>query len=187
AAARAGRRRHDRGSLVCVPSAPRAGRWAPACVCPGVRPFMPRMVIAIAEQERFELLDQGRPACRWKRADDADVLKMPVVVEAEQHGTEQWLLRRGCLVPAEACKYAVGGALVLDLEHHTLGWMIHEIQRLGDHAVPARALEFGEPALGQLMIRRRRREMHRAARAVEGLDQRSTALGERPLRVVVIA
>src|SRR5215472_18473677 len=122
---------------------------------------MPRMVIAIAEQERFELVDQGGPACRRKRADDADVLKMPVVVEAEQHGTEQWLLRRGRLVPAEACKYAVGGALVLDLEHHTLVWLIPELQRLGDHALQARA--------------------------VERLDQRSTALGERPLRVVVIA
>jgi hypothetical protein len=49
------------------------------------------------------------------------------------------------LVPAEAGDDAVGGALVLDLEHQALVGDVGEVAALGDHPVEAGALEAGEP------------------------------------------
>ena len=52
------------------------------------------------------------------------------------------------LVHAVARDHAVGGALMLDLEHHPLVRLIGPRQRFGDHAVEAGALELVEPPLG---------------------------------------
>ena len=43
--------------------------------------------------------------------------------------------------------HAVGGPLVLDLEHDALVWLIGDGERLGDEAVQAGTLEFFEPSL----------------------------------------
>ena len=49
------------------------------------------------------------------------------------------------LVPAEAGDGAVGGALVLDLDHRPLAGLVRAIEPLGDDAVEAGALEPVEP------------------------------------------
>ena len=60
------------------------------------------------------------------------------------------------LVPAEPRDHAVGGALVLDLEHRPLARLIGRVEPLRDDTVQARAFEPLEPALRRRPVARRR-------------------------------
>ena len=69
-----------------------------------------------------------------------------VVVEPEQQRADERVL--AALVPAEAGDHAVGGALVLDLQHHALARRVGERLGLRHHAVEAGAFEPLEPVGG---------------------------------------
>ncbi len=87
-------------------------------------------------------------------ADDADRGECAVVlVEPEQQRADRVVAR---LVHAVAGDDAVGGPLVLDLEHDALVRLIGDRQRLGDHPVEPGALELVEPALRGRQIGGRR-------------------------------
>src|SRR6266540_1401034 len=106
----------------------------------------PRVVVALVEPVGRDLVEQLLAARQTERGGHPDVLQLaPFVVEAEQQRADH----RPALVPAEPRHDTVGGAGVLDLEHHPLVLGIGQVARLGDHPVEAGALEGPEPALGQ--------------------------------------
>ena len=89
-----------------------------------------------------------------------------VVVQAEQQRAD--VRARAVLVPAEAGDDAVGGALVLDLEHRPLARLVRRVEPLGDHAVEAGALEPLEPVGGGRAVAGRRASGGPAARRRRG-------------------
>ena len=120
-----------------------------------------------------------------ERADHADAgQRAVVVVEAEQQRADRV---RPALVQPVAGDDAVGGALVLDLEHGPLVRLVGAVERLRDHAVETGALELVEPLLGDASVRGRRREMDGCAGADERFLERGAALGERVACVVDVA
>ena len=70
-----------------------------------------------------------------------------VVVQPEQQRPD--VRARAVLVPAEAGDDAVGGALVLDLQHRPLARLVLLVELLRDDAVEAGALEPVEPVRGE--------------------------------------
>ena len=143
---RSGRSGTNDRSLVAFHAAHRARQPLPL-VRLGARPLLPRVLVAVAEQQRLQLADQLGPPRRGECTDHPDVLQLAVGVEPEQQRADQRLVVGRGLVPPKAGEHAVGGALVLDLEHHPLVLLVDAVERLGDHAVEAGALELGEPAL----------------------------------------
>ena len=106
------------------------------------------------------------------------------LVQAQQQRADRSVAR---LVHPVTGDDAVRRAHGLDLEHDALVWLIGDRQRLGDQAVEAGALEFGEPALRGSKIGGRGRDVDRWARVGQRVDQRGAALAERPRRVVLVA
>ena len=100
-------------------------------------------------------------------------MELAVVVEqAEQQRAD---VRAGpVLVPAEAGDDAVRGALVLDLEHRPLAWLVGRVEPLRDDPVETGALEPVEPVGGEVPLPRRGREVDRR------LDPRERRLQPRP-------
>src|SRR6185436_13782622 len=118
------------------------------------------------------------PAYHRERRRDAHVVQVAlVVVEAEQERAEQRAL--ALLVEAEACHHALGGALVLDLEHGALAGLVRLLGALGDHAVEAGALEAREPLHRERMVARERREVERRRRSGQRTLEARAALGLR--------
>jgi hypothetical protein len=79
---------------------------------------------------------------------------------------------------------AVGGSLVLDLEHDALVLGVGRRQRLGHDAVEPCPLELGEPLPGDVPVAGGPGEVDRWFRVGQRLRQGRTALGERTLGVV---
>ena len=105
---------------------------------------VPRVALERRDQ-RLQLVEQLLAPRHRERADHADRgQRAVVVVQAEQQRTDRV---RPALVHPVAGDHAVGGALVLDLEHHPLVRLVGAVERLGDDAVQPGALELGEPAL----------------------------------------
>jgi hypothetical protein len=105
-----------------------------------------------------------------------------VVVEAEQQRADRLgAALLGALVPAEAGDDAVGGASVLDLQHRPLARLVRRVERLGDDAVEAGALELAQPRGGDLAVARRRRQVERRRRVREQRLESGAALVLRPL------
>src|SRR5919198_913253 len=106
----------------------------------------PRVLLAGLRPVGGQLVQQLPPPCHREGGGHADVLQpVLLVVEAEQQRADH----RAALVPAEAGHHAVGGPLVLDLEHHPLVGQVGQVTGLGHHPVKAGALEQPEPALRQ--------------------------------------
>lgn len=82
---------------------------------------------------------------------------------------------------------AVGRALVLDLEHEALVGLVGDVDRLGDDAVEARALELGEPALRDVAVGCRRGQVDGRLGRGECLLERRAPLGERLVEVGLFA
>ena len=82
-------------------------------------------------------------------------------------------------MPAEAGDHAVGGALVLDLDHGPLVLAVGAVEALGDDAVQAGAFEAVEPIGGHVPIARRGSQLHRRRRCAERLLQLCPARAER--------
>ena len=80
------------------------------------------------------------------------------------------------LVPPEPGDDAVGGALVLDLEHRPLARQVRAVQPLGDDAVQAGALEPVEPVRGEGAVPGRGRQVDGRLGAREDLLQPRPAL-----------
>ena len=104
-------------------------------------------------------------------------VRLAVGVEPEQQRADR--LRLG-LVQAEAADDAVRRALVLDLEHRARVRLIRVLGVLGDDAVQAGALEVLEPAGGERLVARERRDVERRRGAGQRGLQRGAALPERP-------
>src|SRR4051794_16891689 len=68
-----GTQRHEREVLRCVPPADVSGQPL-ALVRLGVGPLLPRVVVAVAQQQRLELVDQFGPALRREGPHDTDML-----------------------------------------------------------------------------------------------------------------
>ena len=81
-----------------------------------------------------------------------------VVEQAEQQRPD--VRARTVLVPAEPGHDAVGGALMLDLQHRPLARLVLRVEPLRDDPVEPRAFEPVEPVRRELSIRRRRCQMH---------------------------
>ena len=114
-------------------------------------PVAPRMAVERVLAQGRQLLDQlGAPLPRERRGDADVVERALVVVQPEQQRAD--VRARPVLVPAEAGDHAVGGALVLDLEHRPLAGLVRRVEPLGDDAVEPGALEPLEP------VRRRWRD-----------------------------
>ena len=98
------------------------------------------------------------------------MVERPGVVEQPQQQRPD--VRPGpVLVPAEPGHDAVGGALVLDLEHRPLARLVGRVEPLGDHAIEPGALEPLEPVRGGRAIAGRRRQVDRRLRGAEdGLE-----------------
>ena len=107
-----------------------------------------------------------------------------VVVEPEQQRAD--VGARAVLVPAEPGHDAIGGALVLDLEHRPLAGLVGRIEPLRDDAVEPRALEPLEPVgRGRAVPGRRRQVDRRLGVAEDGLEAGSAfALRDRAQVVV---
>src|SRR6516162_4681809 len=116
-----------------------------------------------------------------ERAHHAHAGQLVIGVQAEQQRADR--LVAGLVRPV-AGHHAVGGPLVLDLEHDPLVRLVPAVQRLGDQPVQPGALELGEPLPGQRPVGGGRRDVQRRAHPGEGLLQHGPALGERPLHVV---
>jgi hypothetical protein len=74
---------------------------------------------------------------------------------------------------------AVGGAHVLDLEHHPLVRLVRQVERLGDDAVESGALELVEPPQGDVAVGRGRRDVHGRTGVRQRLLERPAPVGER--------
>ena len=111
---------------------------------------------------------------------------MPCVVEqAEQQRPD--VRPRPVLVPAEPGDDAVGGPLVLDLEHRPLARLVRRIEPLRDDAVETGALEPLEPVgRGRAIAGRRRQVDGRLGAAEDGL-QAGSPLALRDLAQVLVA
>ncbi len=103
---------------------------------------------AIGDDERLELLDQLGTADLGEGRGHADVLELPIGVQAQQETAEQGPFRGAVLVLAVAGDHDVGGPGVLDLHHHAAVLRVLRTDRLGHHAVEPGTLELLEPALG---------------------------------------
>src|SRR5262249_13933285 len=89
-----------------------------------------------------------------ERRREADVVKRAIVaVQTEQQRADG--SPNLAAVPAEGADHALGGALMLDLQHHSLAWDVAPIESLGDDAIEPRAFEALEPARGEGAIQRR--------------------------------
>ena len=77
-----------------------------------------------------------------------------VVIQAQQQRPD--VGSRPVLVPPETGDDAVRGALVLDLEHRPLAWLVGRVEPLGDDPVKTGALEVPEPVGGGGAIARGR-------------------------------
>ena len=155
--------RLPRQILAGAPAALRAGH----AVDLGRRlgPLAPRMALERVHAQRRQLLGQLLAHRHRERRRHADVLQAAaVVVEAEQQRAD---LVVAALVPAEAGDDAVGGARVLDLDHRALARLVGGVDRLGDHAVEAGALEALEPLGRQRAIVGHRREVDRRGGGAE--------------------
>src|SRR5262249_59908164 len=88
-----------------------------------------------------------------ERGGHADVVQHTIVViEAEQERADH--RPRPLLVPAEAGDHAVGGTLVLHLDHRALAGAIGRVEALGHDAIEPGALEATEPVLRHRAIAR---------------------------------
>ena len=107
-----------------------------------------------------------------------------VVIQPEQQRAD---VRPGAvLVPAEAGNDAVGGALVLDLEHRPLPRLVPRLETLGDDAIEAGALEPIEPVRGLVPIRRRGRQVDRRLDAFQRRFEPGAAGGLRHVTQVLV-
>src|SRR5207249_401795 len=128
--------------LALAPAAGGAGHPGPAS--DGTGPFSPRVRGEGVLAQRFELLREAQSLRHRERRRHADVLERAlVVVEPEKERADE--LAPALLVPAEPRHHAVGGAHVLDLDHHTLARCVDARLVLGDHPVEAGTLEAMEP------------------------------------------
>ena len=111
-------------------------------------PVAPGMVGEGVAAQRRQLLRQVAPRRHRERRRHADVMEHAgVVVEAEQERADRLgAAFLAALVPAKAGDDAVGRARVLDLQHRPLARLVRRVERLGDDAVEAGALEFAQPA-----------------------------------------
>ena len=91
------------------------------------------------------------------------------------------------LVPAEPGDHAVGGALVLDLEHRPLAGLVDAVESLGHDAIEAGTLEPVEPVRRRRAIQRRRRQVDRRRRATEHGLQPRPSLAQRRVAQVLVA
>src|SRR6478735_11285657 len=110
--------------------------------------------------ERRELRHQRLALVPSERARDPDVVEVALSVEQPQEETAD-VSAGTVLVPPEARDDAVGGALVLDLEHRPLARQVRALEPFRDDAVEARALEAVEPVRRQRAIPGRGREVDR--------------------------
>jgi len=118
-----------------------------------------------------------------ERADHPDARELARrPVEAEQQRADRVVA--GLMRPVAGYD-AVGGALVLDLEHDPLVGLIETGGRLGDQPVEPGALELREPLPGHCGVRCRGREVDRRPDGRQGGFERGPALGERPPGVVI--
>ena len=115
-------------------------RWPDASAAPAdgpLGPLAPRMAVERALAQRRQLLDQRPASLPRERRRDADVVQVALVVEQPEQQRPD--VRAGpVLVPPEPGHDAVGGALVLDLEHRPLARQVGAVEPLGDDAVEAR-------------------------------------------------
>ena len=96
-----------------------------------------------------------------------------VVVEAEKERADRLgAALLGAHVPAKAGDDAVGGTHVLDLLHRPLARLVGRVERLGDDAVEAGALELAQPRRGDVAVVRHRRQVERRPRRAEKLLER---------------
>ena len=80
--------------------------------------------------------------------------------------------------------HAIGGALVLDLEHRALVGFVATTERLGHDAVETSTFEVMEPPLGDSVISRGSGDVHRRLGGGQRFDQCGPPLLERLLHVV---
>jgi hypothetical protein len=97
-----------------------------------------------------------------------------LAVEPEQQGADD----AAGLVPAEAGHDAVGRALVLHLEHRARVGGVRRVERLGDDAVEAGALEDLEPLAADRDVGARRRQVDRRRGLLHELLESRPALAQ---------
>src|SRR5919197_735026 len=102
------------------------------------------MLLPRGEAQRRQLVLETLPLRRAERRAHAD---RPELTSVEVQAEEQRADADAALVPPESGHDAVGGSLVLDLEHHALVGHVADLRRLRDDPVGARALERAEPLL----------------------------------------
>src|SRR5215467_11467059 len=171
--------RDERQVLARVPAADLGlARRADDALRPGP---VPRVPLERGDQG-LHLGEQLPPLRHRERADHAYAGQLVLGgVQAEQQRADRLVAG---LVRAVPSHHAVGGALVLDLEHDPLVRLVPAVQRLGDEPVQPGALELGEPLPGQRPVAGRRGDVQRCPHPGQGLLQHRPALRERPLHVV---
>jgi hypothetical protein len=177
-----GSERDEREVLLRVPA---AALGAPRR--PGLRHLLlPVPGVAVERRDpRLQLPEELPTAIHREGPDHPDVGEHPsVVVEPEQERPDGI---RAALVEPVPGHDAVGGALVLDLEHHTPVLLVGPLKRLRHHPVEPRPLELVEPPPRDLHLDRGRRDVDRRPRVRERGLERGPTFGERTLQKVVIA
>ena len=142
--------RHPGQVLLGVPAADGA-RQPARRLRVGLGPRAPRVAGEVLDRVRRELVDQLGAGAIGNDAATPTCWSAP---SSSYRPSSSEPTTPAGLVPAVAGDHAVGGALVLDLEHGPLVGLVGAVQRLGDDAVEAGALELLEPVLRG---RRRRR------------------------------
>ena len=108
-----------------------------------------------------------------------------VVEQPEQQRPD--VRARPVLVPAEAGHDAIGGPLVLDLEHRPLARLVRRIEPLRDDAIEPGALEPFEPVGRGRPIARRGRQVDRRLGAAEDRLEAGPPLALRDVAQVLVA
>jgi hypothetical protein len=140
-----------------------------------LRPALPGVAVEGVRPVRLDLGGQLRSPGDRERGGHAHVVQgAGVVVEPEEQGAHP----AAVLVPAEPGHDAVGGAVVLHLQHEALVLDVGQVDPLGDDPVEPGALEAGEPVGRHHRVGRHRRQVDRRAAAGQRLLQQSPALGE---------
>jgi len=125
----------------------------------------------------LHLAEQLFAARERERADDTNRGQLAAVREqSEQQRADRV---RPALVNPITSDDAIGGPLMLDLEHHPLVGLVGAIERLGDDPVQSSAFESLEPFAGDCRITGGRRHVNRRPRPCERDLQRHPPVDER--------
>jgi hypothetical protein len=141
-------------------------------------------VVFEVRHQRLEFLKEFLAARHRESAHHAHVGQASVVgIETQEQGADPV---RAARVHTVAGEDTVGGALVLDLEHHAFVLLVAAVQGLGHDAVESRTFELPEPLPGCCPVPGRGGQVDGGGAVGEHLLKDAAPLQERPSSEVLV-